>query len=58
MSEAQIDQLWTTDDDTATLTVSIAPGSISENGGSATATVTRNTDTTAEEGSNDLVIAQ
>lgn len=35
-----------TDDDSATLTVTVDPQSISENGGVATGTVTRNTDTT------------
>jgi hypothetical protein len=40
------DTINVTDDDTAMLTISIVDDSISENGGSSTVTVTRNTDTT------------
>lgn len=43
-----VDSIDVTDDDVAELTLSISPVSINENGGTATGTVTRNTDTSTE----------
>lgn len=41
------DYIDVTDDDIATLSITISPDSISENGGTTTATISRNTDSTA-----------